>query len=73
MNIGTDVRSLHFLPFPTVRLEYFNPVIERQVKNLQSVIELARTVRERNVLPLKVCHFFYSKFRICTDLAFRHL
>ena len=55
MNIGPDVRSIHFLPFPTVRQEYFNPAIELQVKNLQSVIELARTVRERNVLPLKVC------------------
>lgn len=54
MGLCEDVRSLHFLPFPSVRQEYFNPVIQRQVGRLQAVIELARTVRERHVIPLKV-------------------
>ncbi|KAM0753633.1 isoleucine-tRNA ligase [Meredithblackwellia eburnea MCA 4105] len=53
LNVGADVRSLHFLPFPEVREEYFDPVIERQAARLQSVIELGRVIRERNVLPLK--------------------
>ena len=54
MSMGEDVRSLHFLPFPTVRQEYLDPVVQRQVGRLQAVIELGRTVRERFVLPLKV-------------------
>ncbi|GAA6032401.1 hypothetical protein JCM8097_008156 [Rhodosporidiobolus ruineniae] len=52
LNVGNDVRSLHFLSFPTVREEYFDPVIERQVSRLQSVIELGRQARkERNGRP----------------------
>ncbi|GAA5973857.1 hypothetical protein JCM11641_003196 [Rhodosporidiobolus odoratus] len=53
LDVGEDVRSLHFLPFPHAREEYFDPVIERQVSRLQAVIELSRTVRERMVVPLK--------------------
>ncbi|BGP16782.1 hypothetical protein JCM10213_002176 [Rhodosporidiobolus nylandii] len=53
LGVGEDVRSLHFLPFPHPREEYFDPVIERQVSRLQAVIELGRTVRERMVVPLK--------------------
>ncbi|CEQ41339.1 SPOSA6832_03031, partial [Sporobolomyces salmonicolor] len=53
LGVGDDVRSLHFLPFPHVRQEYFDPVIERQVSRLQAVIELGRTIRERMVVPLK--------------------
>ncbi|GAA5837845.1 hypothetical protein JCM11251_004675 [Rhodosporidiobolus azoricus] len=53
LDVGQDVRSLHFLPFPHVREAYFDPVIERQVSRLQAVIELGRTVRERMVVPLK--------------------
>lgn len=52
--MGPDIRSVHFLPFPSVRDEYFNPDIERRVQRLQSVIELARTVRERALVPIKV-------------------
>ncbi|KAK4054669.1 isoleucine--tRNA ligase [Microbotryomycetes sp. JL221] len=53
MNLGSDVRSVHFLPFPQIREEYFDPTIERQVARLQSVIELGRVIRERKNLPVK--------------------
>ncbi|KAI0318329.1 isoleucine-tRNA ligase [Amylostereum chailletii] len=48
-----DTRSIHFLSFPEVKGEYFDEVIERQVKRMQSVIELTRNIRERNNLSLK--------------------
>ena len=35
-----DNRSIHFLPFPEVREELFDEVVERQVKRMQAVIEL---------------------------------
>ncbi|KAI5478373.1 hypothetical protein MNV49_005224 [Pseudohyphozyma bogoriensis] len=54
LNFGVeDVRSLHFLMFPEVRKEYFDLTIERQVGRLQTVIDLARVVRERKIIPLK--------------------
>ena len=49
-----DTRSIHFLRFPAVKEEYFDADIERQVKRMQAVIDLARNVRERNNLSLKV-------------------
>lgn len=49
-----DTRSIHFLAFPEVKEEYFDAVIERQVKRMQSVIELGRNIRERHNLSLKV-------------------
>ena len=49
-----DVRSIHFLPFPAVRQEYFDPVIERQVKRLKTVIELGRGIRDKHILKVKV-------------------
>ncbi|KAK7692957.1 hypothetical protein QCA50_004598 [Cerrena zonata] len=48
-----DTRSVHFLLFPDVKEEYFDAVIERQVKRMQTVIELTRNVRERHNLSLK--------------------
>jgi isoleucyl-tRNA synthetase len=51
---GADVRSVHFLSFPTMRSEYFDPVIERQVQRLKAVIELGRIIRDRKTLPIKV-------------------
>jgi len=48
-----DTRSVHFLLFPDVKEEYFDPTIERQVKRMQTVIELTRNIRERNNLSLK--------------------
>jgi isoleucyl-tRNA synthetase len=53
LNVGKDVRSLHFLPFPSVREEYFDPVIERQVSRLQAVVDLGRNIREKAVIPIK--------------------
>jgi isoleucyl-tRNA synthetase len=52
---ASDTRSVHFLLFPDVKEEYFDPTIERQVKRMQTVIELTRNIRERNNLSLKVC------------------
>ncbi|KXN91010.1 Isoleucine--tRNA ligase, cytoplasmic, partial [Leucoagaricus sp. SymC.cos] len=48
-----DTRSVHFLLFPEVKEEYFDEVIERQVKRMQTVIELTRNIREKNNLSLK--------------------
>jgi hypothetical protein len=52
---------VHFLLFPEVKEEYFDPTIERQVKRMQTVIELTRNIRERNNLSLKV---LYLKFKV---------
>jgi isoleucyl-tRNA synthetase len=48
-----DARSVHFLMFPDVKEEYFDEVIERQVKRMQAVIDLTRYIREKNNLSLK--------------------
>jgi len=50
---GEDPRSVHFLPFPAVRKELFNPEVERRVGRMQRVIELARVARERRAIGLK--------------------
>lgn len=49
-----DTRSIHFLLFPDVKDEYFDVAIERQVKHMQTVIELTRNIRERHNISLKV-------------------
>lgn len=46
--------SVHFLPFPTVREELVDVVIERKICAMQKVIRLARTARERRGINLKV-------------------
>lgn len=48
-----DVRSVHFLRFPTVREELFDPVVERRVSRMQKVIELGRICRDRRTVSLK--------------------
>lgn len=48
-----DSRSVHFLPFPEVRQELFDPEIERRVGRMQRVIELVRVSRERRTIGLK--------------------
>lgn len=50
---GEDDRSVHFLPFPEVRHELFDEVVERRVARMQKVIELGRISRERRTLGLK--------------------
>jgi isoleucyl-tRNA synthetase len=49
-----DTRSIHFLGFPEVKDEYFDADIERQVKRMQTIIELTRNVRDKHTLPFKV-------------------
>ncbi|KAJ2013960.1 isoleucine--tRNA ligase [Coemansia sp. S680] len=48
-----DSRSVHFVPFPEVREEYFDTVIERAMSRMQTVIELGRITRERVNISLK--------------------
>ncbi|KIW94008.1 isoleucine-tRNA ligase [Cladophialophora bantiana CBS 173.52] len=48
-----DMRCVHFLAFPEVRQELFDPVVERRVGRMQKVIELARQSRERRTIGLK--------------------
>ncbi|KZT54228.1 hypothetical protein CALCODRAFT_485740 [Calocera cornea HHB12733] len=48
-----DARSIHFISFPQVNEDYLDPVIERQVKRMQSVIELSRGLREKHNISLK--------------------
>jgi len=55
LSVG-DTRSIHFLLFPEVKEDYFDETIERQVKRMQTVIELTRNIREKNNISLKVCH-----------------
>jgi len=50
---GEDMRSVHFLPYPEVREELMDEVVERRVKRMQNVIELARVSRERKAIGLK--------------------
>jgi len=51
---GEDDRSVHFLPFPEVREELFDEVVERQFKRMQAVIDLGRISRDRTNKGLKV-------------------
>jgi isoleucyl-tRNA synthetase len=55
-----DARSVHFLLFPEVKEEYFDEVVERQVKRMQTVIELTRNIRERLNLSLKAGEILIS-------------
>nr|ASF90270.1 hypothetical protein SPAR02944 [Bartheletia paradoxa] len=67
-----DIRSVHFLSFPEVREEYFDEVIERQVKRMQSVIELGRRVRLDNKravkTPLKELIVFHPDVQFHEDV-----
>ena len=47
-------RSVHFLPFPEVRKDYLDPVLQRQVSAFQVVVELGRKIRTRCKLPVRV-------------------
>ncbi len=49
-----DYRSVHFLSFPEVNESYFDPVIQRQFKALQAVVELGRVIRVNSNLPIRV-------------------
>lgn len=49
-----DVRSVHFLPYPTINEALFDEVTERRVSAMQKVIQLGRTARERRSIGLKM-------------------
>lgn len=57
---SADVRSVHFVPFPEVRAEYFDTVIERQVQRLKTVIDLGRVIREKKLIKIRVGVLVYS-------------
>eukprot|EP00842_Homolaphlyctis_polyrhiza_P004060 jgi/Hompol1/4655/HPOL_001518-RA len=48
-----DTRSVHFLLYPEAKHEYFDDAVERAVGRMQTVIELARFIREQQTLSLK--------------------
>ncbi|KAF2675210.1 isoleucyl-tRNA synthetase,cytoplasmic [Microthyrium microscopicum] len=48
-----DSRSVHFLPYPEVREELFDEVIERRVGRMQTVIDLGRVSRERKTIGIR--------------------
>ncbi|EON67537.1 isoleucyl-tRNA synthetase [Coniosporium apollinis CBS 100218] len=50
---GEDPRSVHFLPFPEVREELFDDVIERRVSRMQKVVELGRVARDKRSVGIK--------------------
>ncbi|KAK4999193.1 isoleucine--tRNA ligase [Elasticomyces elasticus] len=52
-NTKPDVRSVHFLNYPEIRKELFDPVVERQFSAMRAVIELGRLCRERRAIGLK--------------------
>jgi isoleucyl-tRNA synthetase len=53
LNLGDDLRSVHFLPFPEVRAAYADRVVERRVKAMQDVVTLVRTLRTVAEISLK--------------------
>ncbi|EPY49273.1 cytoplasmic isoleucine-tRNA ligase Irs1 [Schizosaccharomyces cryophilus OY26] len=48
-----SLRSVHFLPFPSYKEELSDATVLRRVKRMQTIIELARYVREQNNISLK--------------------
>ena len=48
-----DIKSVHFLPYPTFRAELLDPMVERKVFRMQKVVGLARISRERKTISLK--------------------
>jgi valyl-tRNA synthetase len=60
---GENDQSIHFIPFPEVNTRYFDDVIVRQVTRMKSVIDLARNIREKKNISLKV---LFSLFFVVT-------
>ncbi|CAN8103987.1 unnamed protein product [Discula destructiva] len=67
-----DARSVHFLKYPEVRSELYNPEIERKVGRMKSVIDLARVSRERKAIgvktPLKTLVIIHSDPQYLEDV-----
>jgi len=72
LGAGVDYRSVHFLPYPAVRDEFLDPVIQRRFHALQCVIELGRAMREKKNLalrvPLKELVVFHSDAQYLDDV-----
>lgn len=49
----TDKQSIHFLDFPDVRQQYFDPAIVRAVGRMQTVIALGRNIRDVKNIVMK--------------------
>lgn len=67
-----DARSVHFLKYPEVRKELYNPEIERKLGRMKSVIELARVSRERKAIgvktPLRTLVIIHSEAEYLEDV-----
>lgn len=50
---NVDLRSVHFLSYPSVRQELFDEKIEVAVARMQKVIDMARNIREKKMISLK--------------------
>ncbi|KAI6654161.1 Isoleucine--tRNA ligase, cytoplasmic [Oopsacas minuta] len=48
-----QTESVHYLLLPEYKHDYVDTVIDNGVKNMQTVIELGWTIREKNSVPLK--------------------
>ncbi|ODQ68035.1 hypothetical protein NADFUDRAFT_48695 [Nadsonia fulvescens var. elongata DSM 6958] len=51
--ISGDIRSVHFLEYPTVRAELLNERVELAVGRMQKIIDLGRNIREKKTISLK--------------------
>lgn len=51
--LGDDLRSVHFLTYPTVNEALFDERIEVAVSRMQKVIDLGRNIREKKMISLK--------------------
>lgn len=49
-----DVRSIHFISFPEVIQERFQLDVERRFSRMQKVVDLARNLREKKMIGLKI-------------------
>lgn len=53
--LHSDLRSIHFLPFPEDKRDEYDATIERKFSRMKTVIESGRILRESNKLSQKVC------------------
>lgn len=44
---------MHFLSYPEVREELFDPLVERKISRMQAIIELGRSVRDKRSISVK--------------------
>lgn len=67
-----DLRSVHFLSYPSVKEEFFDDAIELAVARMQRVIDLGRNIREKKTIslktPLKELVIIHSDPRYLADI-----